>query len=117
METRIHASELRPVVAEAKKIGDFCRLDFKQGDNTMMICLPERMAAVAHMIAEAFNAHWNDRRADGVAASPDWDDLRAKIGLPTGSALRTADAIHLATHLAALTDEDAARAVEMRDLP
>ena len=117
METRIHASELRPVVAEAKKIGDFCRLDFKQGDNTMMICLPERMAAVAHMIAEAFNAHWNDRRADGVAAAAIMPGLGDVSPFPTGSALRTDDAIHLATHLAALTDEDAAQAVEMRDLP
>ena len=144
METRIHASDIRPVVAKATELGGFCWLEFDQGDNTMAICMPERMTAVAVMIAEAFNAHWNDRRADGVSASdamPGLGDgspfpvkgiqqvvggfveqmsgepVSALITFPTGSALRTADAIHLATHLAAITDEDAAQAVEMRDLP
>lgn len=53
---------------------------------------------------------------DGVLA----DRIHEELGdtpLPTGSSLRTADAINLAQGWAALTDDDAMEAVERRDLP
>jgi hypothetical protein len=52
-----------PIVAESSVIPlddrKFVRLQFRQGDSVVSMELPGKMAAVADMIAGAFNAHRN----------------------------------------------------------
>lgn len=87
METRIFHSDLKPITATRKLIGDNVWLEFDQGDDHMQICLPSRMDAAARMIVEAFNAHLMGGEIT----------RRAQVGFPTGGAAIAIVAANLAT--------------------
>jgi predicted RecA/RadA family phage recombinase len=86
MDTSIHHSERQPVAARSHlhhltSGGDSVTLSFEQGGSYTTLFLPGRMAAVAAMIAEAFNAH--------IKETP--DNLVAQGGGKTVSVLVPAD--------------------------
>lgn len=117
METTLHHHESRPLTARAivLKSVDKVYLTFRSADdNEVHIALPHRMSACVAMIVEAFNAHISELKIDPVAAM--LESAMRSDEFPTGSAVRTADAIHLAQAFAALTDDDAMDAVEQRGM-
>lgn len=110
-------------------VGSFVTLSFKQGAGALRMTLPFHMSACAHMIVEAFNAHMEQPVAevptinyDALFGTPTFGDGngpydadRVTTPFPTGAATSLGLAVALAANLDA--DEQAAHAVERRDLP
>lgn len=132
MRTTLHHQD-GTITCDVSDHDDFCVLAFRQGGDTMHIHLPRHMSAVVHLMADAFGSNMRPKPIPIQAADDPVDDYESTvwpddyfsvasskiaethsiIPFPSGSARPLAAALTVA----AILDEDAASAVERRDLP
>jgi hypothetical protein len=110
MRTTLHHQD-GLITCDVSDHDDFCVLAFRQGGDTMHIHLPRHMSAVAHLMADAFGSNMRPKPIPIQVADDPVDDV--VVAFPSGGARQLTAALWIA----GILDEDAAHAIERRDLP